>query len=80
MPLDRVGQIISEMSGPHLNNEVVRLLTHTIPMFPVGRGYAGEKQREIAYRFGVNVVMHVLTGNYKSDQVHIPSLLERLGQ
>jgi hypothetical protein len=48
-------------------------------MFPVGRGYAGERQREIAYRFGVNLIMHVLTGNYKSDQVHVPALLERLG-
>jgi len=50
------------------------------PLFPVGRGYAGERQRELAYRFGVNLVMHVLTGNYKSDQVHVPALLERLGQ
>ncbi len=50
------------------------------PMYPVGRGYAGERQREIAYRFGVNLVMHVLTGNYKSDQVHVPALLDRLGQ
>ncbi len=49
-------------------------------MFPVGRGYAGERQREIAYRFGVNLIMHVLTGNYKSDQVHVPALLDRLGQ
>ncbi len=49
-------------------------------MLPVGRGFAGERQREIAYRFGINIVMHVLTGNYKSDQVHVPALLERLGQ
>ena len=49
-------------------------------MFPVGRGLTGERQREIALRFGVNLVMHVLTGNYKSDQVHVPALLERLGQ
>jgi hypothetical protein len=49
-------------------------------MFPVGRGYTGERQREIAFRFGVNLVMHVLSGNYKSDQVHVPALLERLGQ
>ncbi|MDX8347163.1 DUF4159 domain-containing protein [Cognatiyoonia sp. IB215446] len=49
-------------------------------MFPVGRGMAGERQREIALRFGVNVIMHVLTGNYKSDQVHVPDLLDRLGQ
>lgn len=50
------------------------------PLLPVGRGFAGEKQREMAYRFGVNLVMHVLTGNYKSDQVHVPALLDRLGQ
>ena len=49
-------------------------------MFPVGRGTAGERQREIALRFGVNLIMHVLTGNYKSDQVHVPALLDRLGQ
>ena len=40
----------------------------------------GEQQREMAYRFGVNLVMYVLTGNYKSDQVHVPAILERLGQ
>jgi hypothetical protein len=50
------------------------------PLLPVGRGFSGERQREIAYRFGVNLVMHVLTGNYKSDQVHVPALLDRLGQ
>lgn len=49
------------------------------PMFPVGRGFAGERQREISLRFGVNLIMHVLTGNYKSDQVHVPALLDRLG-
>ena len=50
------------------------------PLLPVGRGLTGERQRELAFRFGVNLVMHVLTGNYKSDQVHVPALLERLGQ
>jgi uncharacterized protein DUF4159/aerotolerance regulator-like protein len=40
----------------------------------------GERQREIAARVGVNVVMYALTGNYKADQVHLPALLERLGQ
>jgi len=51
-----------------------------LPVLPVGRGFAGERQRELAYRFGVNLIMHVLTGNYKSDQVHVPALLDRLGQ
>ncbi|MEX2297145.1 MAG: DUF4159 domain-containing protein [Dongiaceae bacterium] len=48
------------------------------PMFPVVPG--GDRQREFAFRFGVNLAMYALTGNYKSDQVHIPSILERLGQ
>ncbi|MEM9968451.1 MAG: DUF4159 domain-containing protein [Pseudomonadota bacterium] len=50
------------------------------PLLPIGRGYTGDRQRELARRFGINLVMHVLTGNYKSDQVHVPALLDRLGQ
>ena len=38
------------------------------------------RQREMAYRFGVNLVMYALTGSYKGDQVHIPAILERLGR
>jgi hypothetical protein len=48
------------------------------PLFPVVPG--GERQRELAYRFGVNLAMYAMTGNYKADQVHIPFILERLGQ
>lgn len=52
-----------------------------LPMLPIGRGFgSGERQRELAFRFGVNLIMHVLTGNYKSDQVHVPALLDRLSQ
>lgn len=40
----------------------------------------GERQRTLAYRFGVNVVMYALTGNYKGDQVHVKAILQRLGQ
>jgi hypothetical protein len=47
-------------------------------LYPVTPG--GERQREMAYRFGVNLVMYAMTGNYKSDQVHVPAILERLGQ
>ncbi len=48
------------------------------PMLPLVPGEA--RQREFAFRAGVNIVMYALTGNYKADQVHIPALLERLGQ
>jgi hypothetical protein len=40
----------------------------------------GEQQREMSYRFGVNLVMYALTGNYKGDQVHVPHILERLSR
>ena len=38
------------------------------------------RQLLLAYRFGVNLVMYALTGNYKGDQVHVPQILQRLGQ
>ncbi|HEV7960004.1 MAG TPA: DUF4159 domain-containing protein [Rhizomicrobium sp.] len=49
-----------------------RPLTEPVP--------GGEMQREMALRFGINLVMYALTGNYKTDQVHAPALLERLGK
>jgi hypothetical protein len=48
------------------------------PLYAVVPG--GEIQREMAFRTGINIVMYALTGNYKADQVHVPALLERLGQ
>ncbi|MCW5702248.1 MAG: DUF4159 domain-containing protein [Bradyrhizobium sp.] len=48
------------------------------PMLPVSGRDA--RQREFAFRAGVNIVMYTLTGNYKADQVHAPALIERLGQ
>ena len=47
------------------------------PMLPLTPGEP--RQREFAFRSGVNIVMYALTGNYKADQVHVPALLERLG-
>lgn len=47
------------------------------PLVDVSPG--GEDQREMAVRFGINLVMYALTGNYKTDQVHAPAILERLG-
>ncbi|QND62960.1 DUF4159 domain-containing protein [Mesorhizobium loti] len=47
-------------------------LLPTVPADPMQRIYA--------LRAGVNIMMYMLTGNYKSDQVHVPILLERLGQ
>jgi hypothetical protein len=48
------------------------------PMLPTVP--ADPMQRVYAMRAGVNIMMYMLTGNYKSDQVHVPAILERLGQ
>ena len=48
------------------------------PMLPLTPGEP--RQREYAFRAGVNIVMYTLTGNYKADLVHVPALIERLGQ
>jgi hypothetical protein len=53
-------------------DEQGNFLYPTVPTDPL--------QREMAFRVGVNIVMYTLTGNYKADQVHVPALLERLGQ
>ncbi len=46
------------------------------PLFPLTPGTG--RQREMALRAGVNIVLYTLTGNYKADQVHVRDLLERL--
>ena len=45
---------------------------YTYPCVP-----GGERQREMSFRLGINLVMYALTGNYKKDQVHIPFILRR---
>lgn len=46
------------------------------PLYPLVPG--GARQRELALRGGINLVIYTLTGNYKADQVHVRDLLERL--
>jgi hypothetical protein len=43
--------------------------------FPCEPG--GERQRELAYRMGVNLVMYALCLDYKTDQVHVPFIMRR---
>ncbi len=83
------GQLWVEQGGESVNDGVSRIIVGGndwasawavdaagLPLYPAVPG--GEAQREIAFRFGVNLVMYTLTGNYKSDQVHVPAILERL--
>lgn len=85
------GQVWVERAGERVNDGVTSAVAGSNdwagawavdefqrPMFPVVPG--GDRQREQAYRFGINLLMHVLTGNYKADQVHLPAILERLGK
>lgn len=62
----------NDFAGAWAVDNVGRPMFATIPANP--------KQRHYAYRVGVNILMYMMTGNYKADQVHIPALLERLGQ
>ncbi len=84
------GRVWVESAGERVNDGVSRIIVGTNDwasawavddggqaMFAVVPG--GARQREMAYRFGINLVMYTLTGNYKSDQVHVPAILERLG-
>ena len=70
---DGVSGIIAasnDWAGAWAVDEALRPLNAVVP--------GGEKQRELAFRAGINLVMYVLTGNYKADQVHLPAILDRL--
>jgi hypothetical protein len=43
--------------------------------FPCEPG--GERQRELAFRMGINLVMYALCLDYKTDQVHVPFIMRR---
>ncbi len=62
----------NDFAGAWAVDRTLRPLLPTVPPDPVQRNYA--------FRAGVNLMMYALTGNYKADQVHLPALLERLGQ
>ncbi|MEO2044553.1 MAG: DUF4159 domain-containing protein [Nitrospinaceae bacterium] len=38
----------------------------------------GYRQRQLAIRLGINIIMYALTLDYKKDMVHLPIILERL--
>lgn len=59
-----------DWAGAWATDQAGRALFPTVP--------GGNRQREMAYRFGINVVLYALTGNYKGDQVHLPAIMERL--
>ncbi|KAA5605226.1 DUF4159 domain-containing protein [Roseospira marina] len=70
---DNVSSVVvgyHDWAGAWATDEAGRALFATVP--------GGNRQREMAYRFGVNVVLYALTGNYKGDQVHLPAIMERL--
>jgi hypothetical protein len=62
----------NDFAAAWASDEDGTFLYPTVPTDPL--------QREMAFRTGINIVMYTLTGNYKADQVHVPALLERLGQ
>ncbi len=62
----------NDFAGAWAMDKQGNYLFPTVPTDPL--------QREMAFRAGINIVMYTLTGNYKADQVHVPALLERLGQ
>ncbi|MBX3579587.1 MAG: DUF4159 domain-containing protein [Rhizobiaceae bacterium] len=62
----------NDFAGAWAVDESGNAMLPTVPSDPMQRVYA--------LRAGVNIMMYMLTGNYKSDQVHVPILLERLGQ
>ena len=61
----------NDLAGAWAIDQSLNPLFPTVPPSPV--------QREMAYRVGVNLIMYSMTGNYKSDQVHIPASAGTIG-
>jgi hypothetical protein len=83
------GRLWIESGGGRVNDGVATIIISgndhagAWAIDPRGRGLlpvapGGETQREMAFRFGVNLVMYALTGNYKDDMVHMPDIMQRL--
>ncbi len=72
------GQVSGLLIGSHDWASAWAADQNGIPLVPSLAG--GNRQREYAYRFGVNLVMYALTGTYKADQLHLPEILRRLGE
>ncbi len=85
------GEVWIEQAGRRVNDGVATVIAGSNdwaaawaldegerPLFQAVPGGAG--QREAAFRFGINLVIYTLTGNYKSDQIHAPFILRRLGR
>jgi hypothetical protein len=70
----RDGRIVAVYIGNDLGGAWARddFGNHDFPCEP-----GGERQRELAYRVGVNLVMYALCLDYKTDQVHVPFILKR---
>ena len=77
---ERVAEAPVRVARGLLNPREALALGRGAKRVPHRRHEGGERQREMAIRFGVNIAMYALTGNYKADQVHVPDILERLGQ
>ena len=56
------------------------LIRNYYPEFIISLENDMARQREFSLRYGVNLAMYALSGNYKADQVHAAALVERLGQ
>ncbi len=85
------GEVWIEQAGRRVNDGVATVIAGSNdwaaawamdeserPLFQAVPG--GARQREAAFRFGINLVIYTLTGNYKSDQIHAPFILKRLGR
>ncbi len=70
----RDGRIVAAYIGNDLGGAWARddFGNHDYPCEP-----GGERQRELAYRMGVNLVMYALCLDYKADQVHVPFIMKR---
>lgn len=93
--LTRSFYLVSSLEGTNNSKPVLiqspRTSSENVTQVIVGsRNWAGawsgttlgpmSREREMALRAGINMVLFALTGTYKEDQIHMKSILEKLGK
>ena len=72
------GQIWVDAEPERRNDNVSGILIGSNDWASAWAGQGGNT--EMARRFGINLVMYALTGSYKSDQLHVRALLNRMDE
>ena len=70
----------ADTQGKDIVSPIIVINSNLARHWAASRPGISNKAQDMDIRFGINLAMYALTGNYKADQVHLPAIVERLGR